>query len=227
LPETPAPYRVPLIMTSSDAVLAPNARGENVTAMEHDPPMATGAVQLLVSEKSLGFEPPNVTFCTTMDAVAPGSFETASNSEALCEPITVSGNVKFCGETPGIGYGAIPLPERATVVVGALLLMMTDPLNVPVDVGAKVSCTTHEAPEGSVATQSFVWVKLGSPETAILVKTSVAKPEFMIEKLALLVCPVTIEPRFWGVAGVSVTAGALGIGAAPLTAIAHEAMFTL
>ncbi len=67
-----------LFVTRMAALRPPAASGVNVTLIEHDPPAGIAAVQVFVSEKSFGFDPPIVTPVTCRGAVAVARFVTVN-----------------------------------------------------------------------------------------------------------------------------------------------------
>jgi hypothetical protein len=164
----------PLIL--SDAARPPKACGANVIVIEHDDPTAIGAdVQLLVAEKSPGFEPTIVIDDTVIGSVAVAPFCNwyVSGEE---EPVAVSGNRIGDGAMrigSGIsGGGATDVADIANVRVPALDSIVRVPVNVPTDVGAKFT-PVEQFPCGAMGdVHWFNGVRLGSPVTVTLVIVS-------------------------------------------------------
>ena len=180
----------------SAAARLPVASGENVTETEHEPPAGIGAVQLLVSEKSLGFEPEMETDWTTSDAVACVPLETVNACATLFAPTAVSGNTMEFGVTPPIGNGAIPAPLKSKVACGTLLVMTTDPVTLATEVGAKVMVITQLIEGVSVAGQLLVSVKLESPVTEMLVILTLPNPVLEMPRPKSTFLPITTWPKF-------------------------------
>ena len=86
-----------------------------------------------------------------------------------------------------------PVPLRLTVLglLGALLVIVTAPVRVPVAVGVKVTLIVQSAPAASVVPQVVVREK--SPLAAMLVIFSTALPVL----LKVNVCAELVLPTLW------------------------------
>jgi hypothetical protein len=82
-------------------------------------------------------------------------------------------NVNEVGKTELIG--AIPLPLRDTVSVGALLVIVTVPVLAPLEAGLNLSVSVQFRPAARVAPQPFVNLK-SAPARVTTMLVSVVEP---------------------------------------------------
>lgn len=94
--------------------------------------------QLLVWLKS-----PVVATPETVAEAVP-EFVTVTVCAVADEPTTVAGKDRLAGSVFSTGPGAVPVPERLTVLVVPPALTVRDPLRPPVAVGANFTLTVHE-----------------------------------------------------------------------------------
>ena len=116
-------------------VRAPPAVGMNVTEMVQLPTAANALPQLLVSAKS-----PDAAM-DEMLSVDPPVLESTTGCATLVEPVGAVAKVRLAGATVTVGGGSVAVPLRP-IVCGepvALLAMVTEPVRLPVTVGANVT----------------------------------------------------------------------------------------
>jgi hypothetical protein len=154
---------------------APPAVGVNVTATVQLPAPATGVeVEQVV---------PDV-------AMAKGPVAPMAVSVRLALPVLVRVTVwgllvvptnsdEKLGGDDRLTAGPVPIPMRPMLggLLPASLVIVIDPVRVPLAVGVKVTLMVQLAPAFTVLPQVFVWAK--SPFTAMLVMVSAAFPIFV------------------------------------------------
>ena len=170
----------------------------NVTVTVQEPPTAMLA-QLLVWLKS-----PVAATPETVAAVVP-ELVTVTVCVAAVEPTTVPAKDRLAGVAFSTGPGAVPVPDRLTVLVTPPALTVRVPVRAPVAVGANVTLTVHEPFAAIDEPQVLVWAK--SP-VAAMDETAAAEPVGLatVTVCAALVVPVATEPKVSAV-GLAVHAG--------------------
>src|SRR5580698_1389273 len=184
-----------LLVTVRVPVRAPPAVGLNVTVTVQVP-LTAMVVQLLVWLKSPVAETPE----TVADVVPELVIVTAW--VGAVEPTRVLGKDRLAGLAFSTGPGAVPVPERLTVLVPPALTVSV-PVRLPAAVGVNVTLTVHELFAAIDEPQLLVWAK--SPVVEIDV-TGTAAPVGLdtVAVWAALVEPVATEPKFSAV-GATVT----------------------
>src|SRR5579859_251761 len=131
-------------------VRAPPAVGLKVTVIAQVPPAGTLA-QLSVWVKS-----PLTATPVTLAALVP-ELVTVTVCGLAEDPTTVPANDKLAGLAPSTGPGAVPVPERLTVLVTPPALTVRLPVRLPVAVGLNVTFTVHEPLAAIDEPQLLVW----------------------------------------------------------------------
>ena len=137
-----------------------------MTVTVQEPPTAT-LEQLLVWLKS-----PVTATPETVAAVVP-ELVTVTVCAAELEPTTVPAKDRLAGAAFSTGPGAVPVPDRLTVLVTPPALTVRVPVRAPVAVGANVTLTVHEPFAAIDEPQLLVWAK--SP-LAVMDETAAAEP---------------------------------------------------
>jgi hypothetical protein len=133
----------------------------------------------------------------------------------------VDGNVKLSGETKGEDTAGAVVPVSETLAAGTLLSMLRVPVKVPAVVGAHVRFTVQVAPGARVVRQLLACVKLGSPVMEMVLMINGPKPELEMPTEEAMLCPGEIDPNAMEF-DERVREGAVGAGAAPVTARVYE-----
>src|SRR3984885_9198786 len=113
------------------------AVGVNLTVTVHEP-LTAMLVQLLVWLKAPVTDTPE-----TVAAVVP-EFVTVTVWVAGDEPTRVAGKDRLAGEALSTGPGAVPVPDRLTVLVTPPALTVRLPVLAPAAVGEYVTLTVQE-----------------------------------------------------------------------------------
>jgi len=144
---------VPVSVRAMDAGRAPAALGENVTEMVQVAPAARLVLQVFVCEKSPGFDPPRTMLVVLTDTFS--LFVTVTTLTALLVPTLTCPKARLAGIKP---TGSTPVPRSVTIcgLLGALSVMVIDPLWAPVAVGAKVTTIEHCEFAARVAPQLLI-----------------------------------------------------------------------
>jgi hypothetical protein len=135
--ETTVGLLLALLVTVRLPVRDPPVVGLNPTLTVQDAPTAR-VEQLLVWLKS----PVAATPETVADAVP--EFVTFTVCAVADEPTTVAAKDRLAGSVFSTGPGAVPVPERLTVLVIPPASTVRAPLRLPVAVGANFTLTVHE-----------------------------------------------------------------------------------
>src|SRR6185437_14674903 len=168
-----------LLFTVSVPVRVPPVVGANLTDTVQVPPTAT-MVQLLVWLKSPVTETPE-----TVAAAVP-ELVTVTAWAAVAEPTIVPAKERLAGAAFSTGPGAVPVPDRLTVLVTPPALTVRVPVRAPAAVGANFTLTVHEPLAAIDEPQVLVWEK--SPVTALVGLATVTV-------CAAVVVPVAAEPK--------------------------------
>jgi hypothetical protein len=119
------------------------------------------------------------------------------------EPTRVLGKDRLAGLALSTGPGAVPVPDRLTVLVTPPALMVTLPVLAPVAVGENVTLTVQELFAAIDEPQVLVWAK--GPLAVMDETAAAALVELATVTLcAALVVPVNCGPKFSAV-GLAVT----------------------
>jgi hypothetical protein len=199
LSATVAGLLLALLVTVRVPVRDPAAVGVNLTVTVQDPPTATLA-QLLVWLKS-----PVTATPETVAALVP-ELVTVTVWVAALDPTTVPAKDRLPGAAFSTGPGAMPVPDRLTVLVTPPALTVRVPVRVPVAVGEKETLTVHEPfaaidePQLLVCEKSPL-VAMDETDAAALVGLAT------VTVCAAVVVPVAAEPKL----------SALGVVFTPVT----------
>ena len=177
-----------LLVTVSVPVRAPPTVGVKVTVTAQDAPTATVA-QLLVWLKSPVTDTPE-----TVAEVVP-VLEMVTVCAVACEPTTVAAKARLPGLGLSTGPGAVPVPERLTVLVTPPAFTVSEPDLLPVAVGLNVTVTAQEPLAAMDDPQLLVSAKspvIEMPETLAAALVGLAT----VTVWAVLVLPVATEPKF-------------------------------
>ena len=92
---------------------------------------------------------------------------------------------------------AVPAPERATVngEPGALLVMSSVPLALPLDCGVKTTLNVLLAPAASVTGSVRPFMLKAAPETVAWLMVRLEPPELVSVSCNVLLLPVCTEPK--------------------------------
>jgi hypothetical protein len=120
-------------------------------------------------------------------------FCTVADSLGLVWLTTVVPNERLDGVAESDGPGAVPVPERLTLVgpFGSLVAMVSVPLRDPLAAGEKVTLIVQLAPAARLVPQLFVCAK--SPLTAIELIDADAFPVLC----TVTVCAALVVPTLW------------------------------
>src|SRR5712664_774647 len=188
-----------LLVTVRVAVRDPAAVGVNVTVTAQDPPTAM-LVQLLVWLKSPVTATPD-----TVAAAVPELVTVTVCVEAL-DPTTVPAKDRLPGAAFSTGPGAMPVPDKLTVLVTPPALTVRVPVRVPVAVGENLTLTVQEPFAAIDEPQVLVCEKsplatMDETDAAALVGLAT------VTVCAAVVVPVAAEPKL----------SALGVVFTPVT----------
>ena len=163
----------PLSETETAADRTPVALGVNFTLMKQLAPDGTLVPQVLVWLKSPAFTPTIVML--VMLTVA---------SLLLLSVMVFGRLVVLTGWVPkfspvGVSFTAVATPVRVSfwVLLEALSVKVTEPVNVPIALGLKVTLIEQLAPGAMVAPQVFVWAN--GPVATMLVISKIPSPVFL------------------------------------------------
>ena len=163
------------------------AVGVNLTVTVQEP-LTAMLVQLLVWLKA-----PVTATPETVAAVVP-ELVTVTVWVAGEEPTRVAGKDRLAGEALSTGPGAVPVPDRLTVLVTPPALIVRLPVALPVAVGENVTLTVHEPFAAIDDPQLLVWAKaplVAMDETDAAALVGLAT----VTVCAALVVPVTCGPK--------------------------------
>jgi hypothetical protein len=141
--------KVPLLAGGLDCL------GVNVTLMVQFAPAATLVPQVFVSENSLESVVMLMPLPANVSVPVP-ELVNVTTCGVPDWPTTAVGNVKLVGERVTAGLPA-PVPVKLTAcgLVGALSVMLTEEVRVPVAAGVKVTLIVHFAPAATEVMQVF------------------------------------------------------------------------
>src|SRR3954454_11931441 len=185
-----------LLVTVRVPARAPPAVGVNLTVTVQEAPTAMEA-QLLVWLKS-----PLAATEEAVAAVVPELVTVTVWAGAL-EPTTVPAKDRLAGAAFSTGPGAVPVPDRLTVLVTPPALMVRVPLRAPGAVGANFTLTVQPPPAAMDDPQVLAWEKsplVAMDETVAAELVGLAT----VTAWAALVAPVATEPKLSAV-GVAFT----------------------
>ena len=200
MPEPDSPMVVGLLLallvTVSEPVRVPPVVGVKVTVTAQDAPTAM-VPQLLVWLKSPVAETPE-----TVAAVVP-VLAIVTVCGVACAPTTVLPKARLPGSVLSTGPGAVPVPERLTVLVTPPAFTVSEPVLLPVAVGLKVTVTAQEPLAAMDDPQLLVCLKSPVTEMPETLAAALVGLE-TVTVWAALVPPVATEPKLSAV-GCAVT----------------------
>src|SRR5579859_1455715 len=186
--ETVVGVLLALLFTVRVPLRVPPTVGVKVTVTVQDP-LTAMLEQLFVWLKSPVVETPETVAVLVPELVM------VTDCAGAEEPTTVLPNVRLAGLAFSTGPGAVPVPDRLTVLVTPPALTVNVPVRDPAAVGLNVTLTVQEPFAAIDEPQLFVWAK--SPVTEIP-DTDAADPVGFdtVTVCAGLVEPVATDPKF-------------------------------
>jgi hypothetical protein len=157
----------PLSLTETAPLKAPVDGGLKVAVIVQEAPALTPVPQLFVWEKAVE---PVIVMPLMLSAVIPVLVRVVV-SDFLCPSNTLPKSRPL-----GLSSTTVPTPAKLTVcgLPGALSVIDSVPVRLPICDGLKVTLMVQLAPAAKLEPQVFVWLK--SPLAAMLVIPSVAVP---------------------------------------------------
>jgi hypothetical protein len=167
-------------------VTAPSVAGAKVTPTVQVAPAAMPVPQVLLA---MANGPPLTTEMPVNVSTVLRRFVSVTVFAALVLPSASDPKLKLVAEKV---TGALPFPDRLTVCVPALSVIVRTPAAEPTTVGEKTTAMVHDAAGAMLPLQLFVWVN--GPVIATLLTCSGPVPELCtVTLLALLELPMICE----------------------------------